>query len=207
MAQFLFANNATSSLAAPISSMAVSLTVQAGAGAKFPNPSAGQQFALTLVDAATGTITEIMYCTARSGDVMTVVRGQEGTNAVGWFAGDLCANDWTAGQAAGMQQSALLFPARTVTVSGAFAMSGADVGGNVGLNRLISPGVSSTTLPSTVGTYWIEDLAGNFNQYQVTISAPGGTTIRGQPSVKLNVDGQCAKFTLYSDSNTWSWKA
>ena len=42
---FIFANNASTTLAAPITNAATSLTVSSGTGAEFPTPSAGQQFA------------------------------------------------------------------------------------------------------------------------------------------------------------------
>jgi microcystin-dependent protein len=102
---FLFANLARSSLSGAISNTDVTMTVQAGGGAQFPLPSAGQQFALTLTDAATGLLKEVVYCTNRSGDTMTIVRGQEGYSALNWAPGDPVANLWTAGQAAAMQQS------------------------------------------------------------------------------------------------------
>lgn len=88
MALFLFANNASSVLASAISSTATVIDLSPGTGALFPNPAAGQQFTLTLNDAATGLVYEIVYCTARSTDTLTVVRGQEGTAAVSWLAND-----------------------------------------------------------------------------------------------------------------------
>lgn len=94
---FLFANNATTTIAQAISSTATVITVASGEGALFPSPAPGQAFAITLVDAATGLTNEICYCTSRSGDELTVVRGQEGKNAVAWSAGDTCANYITAG--------------------------------------------------------------------------------------------------------------
>jgi microcystin-dependent protein len=62
---------------------------------------------LTLTDAATGLLKEIVYCTARPGlgDTMTVTRGQEGYTALNWTAGDPIANLWTAGQAQSMVQT------------------------------------------------------------------------------------------------------
>jgi hypothetical protein len=210
VAIFLFANDASSTLAAPISSTAISVTLASGTGALFPNPSAGQQFARTFNDAATGLLTEIVYCTARSGDTLTIVRAQEGTIAQNWLAGDLAANLATEGQMAAMQQTAALSPARTVTTSGAFTLTNADSGGGVGLKRVVSPGVSSTTLPGTATdgmTFWIEDLAKNFNTYPVTVTYPGGTMgPDGTTTATLNVNGQCAQFRLYQDSNTWSFK-
>lgn len=204
---FTFANNASSTLAAPISNTALSVSLAAGTGALFPNPSAGQQFALTFNDAATGLLTEVVYCTARSGDTLTIVRAQEGTVAQNWLAGDLAANLVTEGTMAAMQQTSALFPARVVTASGAFSMFATDANGGVGLNRVSSPGVSSTTLPNSAGQYWIEDLAKNFNTYNVTVTYPGGTTgPDGAATQILNVNGQCAAFRLYSANNIWSFK-
>jgi hypothetical protein len=209
MAVFLFANNATTTLAAPISSSATSLTLSTGTGALFPNPTAGQQFEITLNDAATGEIYEILYCTARSGDVLTVVRAQEGTTAVGWNAGDIAAQFVTAGQMQAMVQTLSLYPARIVTLSGVFTMTTADANGGVGLNRTSSLSASSTTLPSGAQagqSYAIEDLAGNLQTYNCTVNAPAGMTIAGLSSFVMVVNRQCAYFRYYG-SNIWSVKA
>jgi hypothetical protein len=92
----LFANNAQTQLAAGISSSATTILLTTGTGALFPNPTAGQFFSLTLNDAATGEVYEITYCTARTGDSCTVIRGQEGTTAVSWLLGDFAYNALTA---------------------------------------------------------------------------------------------------------------
>ncbi|MFV4863523.1 hypothetical protein [Citrobacter portucalensis] len=85
-------------LAAGISSTATSLTVNAGTGTLFPSPVAGSSFfKLTIIDAATGTLTEIIHVTARNGDVFTIQRGQEGTVPRAWSANDIAANMMTAG--------------------------------------------------------------------------------------------------------------
>lgn len=94
--EYLFSNNATTTLAQSISSTATVLNVASGDGELFPSPTSGQAFAVTLVDASTGLTNEICYCTSRSGDQLTVVRGREGTNAIAWAAGDTCANYITA---------------------------------------------------------------------------------------------------------------
>lgn len=104
----LFANNAQTVLAGPISAGALSVNLAAGTGALFPSPSAGQYFTLTFQDQATGLIREIAWCTARSNDVCTITRAQEGTTALPWLAGDTAANWWTAGDAAVMVQVAQL---------------------------------------------------------------------------------------------------
>ena len=85
MANFLYTNNAFSTLASGITAVATSITLAAGEGARFPNPGADEQFALTLTD---GTNIEIVYCTSRATDVLTVVRAQEGTTGYAFLAGD-----------------------------------------------------------------------------------------------------------------------
>lgn len=94
----LASNNAQTVLAAGINSTATSLTVNAGTGTLFPSPVAGTSFfKLTIIDAATGSLTEIVHVTARAGDVFTIQRGQEGTVPRAWSANDIAANMMTAG--------------------------------------------------------------------------------------------------------------
>ena len=70
-------NRAKSALAADITSAATSLTVTAGEGAKFPST---YPFPITIED-------EILKCTNRVTDTLTVERAQEGTSAVAHVAG------------------------------------------------------------------------------------------------------------------------
>ena len=79
-------NNANATLAASINSSATSITLTSGQGARFPTLSAGDHFYATLVD--TSNNLEIVKCTARSTDVLTVVRAQESTTARAYTTGD-----------------------------------------------------------------------------------------------------------------------
>jgi hypothetical protein len=79
-------NNAFATLAAGINSSATSITVTSGQGARFPSLTASDYFYATLVD--TSNNLEIVKCTARSTDVLTVVRGQESTTARAYSTGD-----------------------------------------------------------------------------------------------------------------------
>ena len=79
-------NNANATLAASINSSATSITVTTGQGARFPTLSAGDYFYATLID--TSNNLEIVKCTARSTDVLTVVRAQESTTARAYNTGD-----------------------------------------------------------------------------------------------------------------------
>lgn len=79
----LFTNNADSELGGAIDTAALSITLKVGGGAKFPSPTGGDFFLATLFQrvGAAEANHEIVKCTARSGDVLTVVRAQESTTA------------------------------------------------------------------------------------------------------------------------------
>jgi hypothetical protein len=94
----LFANNANSTVAGPITSTVTTVNLSAGTGAAFPNPvNPGDYFCGTFYDQLTKTRTEIVHCTARAGDTLTIQRAQEGTLGQAWSAGDLFGNLVTAG--------------------------------------------------------------------------------------------------------------
>ena len=101
----LFANNAKTTLAAPITSTQNTITVATGTGALFPSPTTGQQFKVTLVSAASALVYEICNCTARSGDTLTVLRGQEGTSGQPFILNDIVGNFDTAGVMTDLVQS------------------------------------------------------------------------------------------------------
>lgn len=80
-----FTNNASSTLASGITNVATSLTVASGEGARFPAPTGGQS-ALCTLESALGVI-EVVRLTARTGDICTVTRGQEGTAGTAFSSG------------------------------------------------------------------------------------------------------------------------
>ena len=84
----LFANNAATTVASALSNVATSLAVASGKGALFPAITGTDFFMLTLTQSGSETTWEIVKVTARSGDVLTIVRGQEGTTAAAWAVGD-----------------------------------------------------------------------------------------------------------------------
>ena len=93
----LATNNAESALASAISATDTSLIVSAGTGAEFPDAVDGvSYFKLTIIDAATGAQIEIVNVTAKTGDIFTIERAQEGTLARAWSANDFVANMMTA---------------------------------------------------------------------------------------------------------------
>lgn len=93
----LFKNNAVSSLAGAITNTSLTANLASGGGALFPTPGAGQYFTLTFNDAATGLLDEIVWVTNVTGDTITMTRGQEGTLAQNWSAGDIASALITAG--------------------------------------------------------------------------------------------------------------
>lgn len=80
-------NNAISQLASSITPAETSITLKAGDGSNFPTLVAGDYFPAT-ISKPNGTF-EIVKCTARSGDTLTVTRAQESTTALAFDANSL----------------------------------------------------------------------------------------------------------------------
>lgn len=91
----LYANNASGYVGAEVTTSATTISLQTGNGALFPSPSGGDYFPVTFVK-SDGSL-EIMKCTGRAGDVLTVTRAQEGTSAKAFDVGDRVSLRITAG--------------------------------------------------------------------------------------------------------------
>lgn len=81
MANQLYKNNASSTLAAPVAIGATTINLAAGQGARFPTPSGSDYFLITLYEkngGGTEITYEVMKCTARTADALTVTRDFEG---------------------------------------------------------------------------------------------------------------------------------
>lgn len=91
----LLKNNAVSRLSSSIGTGVTALSVTSGQGALFPAPTGGDWFPVTVIK-ATGVL-EVMKCTARTGDVLTVERAQESTAAQAFTVGDRVELRLTAG--------------------------------------------------------------------------------------------------------------
>lgn len=89
MNDILFTNFAFSQLSVGINASATTIVVELGHGARFPAPTAGDYFYVTLENASLAR--EIVKVTARTSDTLTVVRAQDGTTALSWLAGDTVA--------------------------------------------------------------------------------------------------------------------
>jgi hypothetical protein len=129
MAIFLFADNASTALASGIGTSDTTCTVTATTGSEFPAPGAGQQVAITFEDVS-GDI-EIVYCTGRTGDTLTIVRAQEGTTARAFASGTIVENRVTKGSLnAFLQKNGGDTITGTTTVSGVLQLgSGGSIQG------------------------------------------------------------------------------
>lgn len=147
----VLANNAVSRLSATLSTGATALSITPGEGAKFPSPSVGNWFPLTIVKAS-GAL-EIVRCTSRSGDVLTVVRAQEGTAAQPFSVGDRAELRITAAAVADIQQT-------IADLAGAAMLQASNLAdvddvpsarGNLGLGTVATVNKQETKIDSTEG--------------------------------------------------------
>lgn len=163
MATILFANDATTTLAGPLTQTATTANVAAGTGVLFPQPGSGQLFKLTLTDAATGLLKEIAHVTAVNGDSFTIVRGQENTSPQSWLAGDLADNLLTAGTASAFAQTLSI-------TSGAF--QGTDTG--TSSNTMVVGSTTPSISAPVQGQYFEIVKSGQGNTGPVTLAVSSG---------------------------------
>lgn len=95
MAQ-VFSNSASSLLVNSITTVTTTLLVSAGTGDLFPDIGSGPDYFVATLEDSGGNF-EIVRCTARTGDALTVVRGQEFTTPQNFAAGDRLELRLTAG--------------------------------------------------------------------------------------------------------------
>ena len=159
MTNFIYANNINTTLATAISSSATSITLASAANLPASIP-AGSYLAITLNDAATRQVFEIMYATAVSGSTLTVLRAQEGTAAQSWLVGDYIFSAPTAGEMATVGLGVTSFNTRT----GAVTLTDGDVttalgyvpystaGGTVSGSVTATGSINAATTFSSTGT-------------------------------------------------------
>lgn len=94
MAEILVTNNAVGTLSSSISDSDLTLTL-AGQGSLFPNPTGGDYFWATIVSDANDI--EIVKCTARATNTLTIVRAEQSTTAMAFDAGSRVELRHTAG--------------------------------------------------------------------------------------------------------------
>jgi microcystin-dependent protein len=171
---YIFANNAKTNLASPISTVSTTIQVAAGAGSLFPSPTGNQYFTVTLNSINYPNIFEICYCTSRTGDVLTVTRAQEGTAAYSFASGDIVGNFDTAGTMKNLVQVDQL-------QSGTYSY--VDVGGTANALTATIPS-NFTTLPDGFGLL-LGALTANTGATTLVLTL-GTTVLSSYPIIKGN---------------------
>lgn len=152
----VFKNNAYSSLAAELSAAGTLASLATGQGARFPAPTGGDHFLATLIlldGNGAESAWEIVKCTNRATDGLTIERAQEGTTARIWPAGTRIELRTTAGTLDSFTdtaQAAAAAPVQSVFGrTGAVTLQSADVTGALGYTPLESWYASKTVSANT----------------------------------------------------------
>jgi hypothetical protein len=177
----LYTNNAATLLTAAITTSSTTLSLTGGTGLLFPSPSAPDFFYVTVAN--NGGTLEIMKCTSRATDTLTVVRAQEGTTASAFSIGDKVELRVTAaGLANKLDKDTGGTVAGPVTVSGALiASSTLNVTGATTLASTLSAGASTLASASVTGN---ETVGGALNvtgatSLASTLAVTGAITATG----------------------------
>lgn len=113
----IFSNHATTTLAADITASSTTLSCQSGDGALFPAPSTAEEYFMCTLEDPSGNI-EIVKCTSRTDDTFEVLRGQEGTTALGFVTGTVLDHRLTAQQLTDSMAKAKEFRDDTEVIKG-----------------------------------------------------------------------------------------
>ena len=114
----LFKNNASGMSQDILTNVGNTLVLATGDGARFPDPTGNEYFLLSIMSFTVGkeSAWEILKCTGRSGDTLTVQRGQENTAQMEWPAGSFVEHRLTAAQASDMLAGRIVMDGTTQTV-------------------------------------------------------------------------------------------
>lgn len=181
----LFTNNASSTLANTLTSGATTAVVASGEGALFPTPTGSDVFYATLEDSS-GNI-EIIQCTARSTDSLTIVRAQEGTTAREFASGSRIEIRLTAGVLNALLQESV-FNAGSVT-----AGDGLTGGGAYDTNPTITLGAPGTLDDSSTNSV---TATSHTHQVDFPEPIPSGTIMLFQ---QTNAPTGWTKITSYNN--------
>lgn len=211
----LASNNASTVLASSINASATTLTVNTGAGSLFPSPVAGTSFfKLTLIDAATGQLTEVVHVTARTGDVMTIERAQEGTAARVWSANDIAANMMTAGTLSYILDSFQPLDATLTALAGLTGaadklpyFNGADTAALTALTAVGRNIIGKATVADVLTYLGLGELPDSFgNAASKNVGTTAGTVAAGDDSRIVNAvqpsnPGLCTAWVNFNGNN------
>ena len=201
----VFKNNAFASLAAELSAAGTLATLATGQGARFPAPSGGDHFLATfiLLDGnGAETAWEVVKCTSRATDGLTIERAQEGTTARIWPVGSRLEMRVTAGTLDSFTdttQAAAAAPVQSVFGrTGAVMLQSTDVTGALGFTPLdaaqknAANGIAPLGADSKVPAAYLPSYVDDVLEYANTA---------GFPAI-----GETAKIYVALDTNkTYRW--
>ena len=201
----VFKNNAFASLAAELSAAGTLATLATGQGARFPAPSGGDHFLATLIlldGNGAETAWEVVKCTSRATDGLTIERAQEGTTARIWPVGSRLEMRVTAGTLDSFTdttQAAAAAPVQSVFGrTGAVMLQSTDVTGALGFTPLdaaqknAANGIAPLGADSKVPAAYLPSYVDDVLEYANTA---------GFPAI-----GETAKIYVALDTNkTYRW--
>lgn len=201
----VFKNNAFASLAAELSAAGTLATLATGQGARFPAPNGGDHFLATLIlldGNGAETAWEVVKCTARATDGLTIERAQEGTTARIWPVGSRLEMRVTAGTLDSFTdttQAAAAAPVQSVFGrTGTVMLQSTDVTGALGFTPLdaaqknAANGIAPLGADSKVPAAYLPSYVDDVLEYANTA---------GFPAI-----GETAKIYVALDTNkTYRW--
>lgn len=191
-------NNAYSTLAAGITSGETSLTVQAGHGDRFPAITAPDWSKITLEDAAGNREVILLGARTAGSDVLgTLTRGQEGTTARAWNAGDVVELRMTAQ----LVEDAMGHSAQTTGAHAASAIAFSPTGGIAATNVQAAIAELDSEKQASLGFTPASDTLGNLSNKataranlgveaaEVDVASAATTDIGAAASMNVRITG------------------
>ena len=191
MAQ-LYSNNAKSTLNGAIASGTLSITLNTGDGAKFPSPTGGDFFLFTLYQVVNGFEAnwEIVSCTGRAGDVLTLgARGLENTTPFAFNNGDFVELRFTAGDAGSLApkvNAVLTSPTLAATPAG--GDNSLNVADTAFVAAAIAAAVANVAIKFSTVTGAVNAVAGGAYDFNTSAAMPAAQlTLPASPAVNTMV--------------------
>jgi hypothetical protein len=201
----IFNNFARTTLANGISSISgspLSVVVASGTGGVFPSPTTGHYFPVVLTNSAG--YREVMYCTSRSGDVLTCTRAQEGTSALTFVTTDIIGCRLTAGA---LNDLAFILSSSWISVKDFGATGDGVTDDTVAIQAAHdSLGASGGALLFPMGTYLVSAVTLSKQCELIGVGAHSGATYiraKNAASIVFNVTTSAVSFSdMCFDANT-----